>query len=202
MWRITAVAWLVALMGIAALSTQTSSVHACVPPIGDPLAGAGLIIEGRVVEYTAHAPADADQLEGYPVREEFTVEIVDVLVGTVDTQSVTITHDAWVGAGGIDCDVSPSNIDGQYIIMGLRERDDGTYGLPLSSVVFIGPEPQGEAYEAALQRIANLLEPVLPPVGTGPAPAATNHLLAATAALGAALLAASFAIRFGTGRKT
>ena len=93
------------------------------------------------------------------------------------------------------------NVEGRYVVLILWDSGDGTYGL--GSSLYVGESPTGEEYETALQRIVDLFEPVLPPVGTGPAPSTTtNHLVAATAALGTALLAASFAIRFGTGRKT
>lgn len=204
MWRITAVAALVAVMGIAVLSTQTTSVHACSPPLGEPLADADLIIEGRVTEYTVIKPTNIDSPELYPVQEEITVAVDRVLIGELNGTSVTFSHGAWLGSGAdsAQCNFPPRDISNEYVILGLREQEDGSYVLPRFHGGFIGPEPEGEAYEAALQRIANLFEPVLPPVGTGPAPSTTHHLVASVAALGAALLAASFAIRFGTGRKT
>lgn len=202
MWRITAVAGLAAIMGIAVLSMQTTSVHACTPPIGDPLAGASTIIEGRVVGYAARPAPDPIPREGYGVSAELVIEIEEVHVGEIAEPTVTVTGGTYVGDAQPLCDPSLDVFDGQYVILGLYEQDGGTFGIWYLGSAFVGPEPEGEAYEAVIQRIANLSVPILPSTGTGPAPATTNHLVAAVAALGSALLAASFAIRFGTGRKT
>ena len=90
------------------------------------------------------------------------------------------------------------NLEGRYVVLILWDSGDGTYGL--GSSLYVGESPTGKEYETALQGVRDLLS--LPSTGTGPAPSTTHHLIAAVVALGAALLAASFAIRFGTGRKT
>ena len=203
MWRITAVAGLVAVTGIAVFSMQTTTVHACTPPIGDPLAGAPTIIEGRVVGYTAQSAPDPIPPEGYGVSAELVIEIKEVHLGEIAEPTVTVTGSTFVGDAQPLCEYSLELLDGQYVILGLYQQDGATFGIWYLGSAFVAPEPEGEAYEAVIQRIANLFEPVLPPVGTGPASSTTtNHFVVAVAALGAALLAASFAIRFSTGRKT
>ncbi len=203
MWRFAAAGALAALLGVAALSMQTTSVHACTPPFGEPLAEADLIIEGRVTEYAVIKPANIENPELYRVQEEIVVVVDRVLVGDLNGMSVTFSHGVWLGSGAdsAQCYFPPRDISNEYVILGLRKQEDGSYVLPVFFGGYFGLEPEGEVYEAVIQRIAGLSKPGLPSTGTAPAsPTATNHLVAAVAALGAALLGASIAIRLGSGR--
>ena len=202
MWRFAAVTILAMVMGVAALSIQTTPVYACSPPIGDPLADTGLIIEGRVLEYFAHTPAETEDPKYYSVREEIVIDVERVLVGEVAGRLVTVNRSAVVGADNAACEFEPRDISGLYVIFGLWEQDDGTYRIPFLNSAFVGPEPDGDMYEAVLQRIANLSEPVLPTVGTDTLPStSSNHFIATMAVLGAALLLASFSIRYMSKKK-
>ena len=203
MWRITAVAGLAALMGITALSTQTTSVHACSRIIDVIIAEADLIVEGRYVGYTAvfgEPPSDPSASEVQRVSERIELSLSRVLKGSTGIELVTILNTAFVDQppAGYCFPSKASDPTGKYTITALGQAADGTYRSLYS--FYLGDESDGPEYERALERLASFPSAAnLPALGTGPAPSTTtNHLVAAVAALGAALLAASFAIRFGT----
>ncbi len=215
MWRITAVAGLAAVMGIAALSTQTTPVHACsAGPDFDPIAESAIVVGGRLTNWEiASGEAHEDLTTGsFPdVRVHMSVDQIfkgpsDLeQVSFIDSNSLIIAvgtdgEDVWSGSGG-GCGAFNADPKGVYALMGLFRSADGEYSSGLPRTFFLGDEPAGEAYDRALERMASWPAAAsLPALGTGTAPSTTsNHLVVGAAALGVALLAASFAIRFGTG---
>ena len=206
MWRFAAASALVALLGVAALSTQTTVIHACTPPLGEPFLDADLIIQGRVRDYAIREPTEIENPELYRVLEEIVIDVDRVLVGQLLDESVTVLHEAWLGseASSAECYFPPRDINGQHVILGIQRSNDGTYLLPLFFGGFIGPAPDGEKYEDTLRRARDLSpEPVLPFTGIGPALSTSpNYLITAVATLGAALLLASLSIRYMSRRQT
>ena len=86
MWRITAIAILATFLGVAALSIQTTSVHACSRIIDVIIAEADLIVEGRYVGYTAVSEEPLiHPLEGEVQRVSETIELAPsrVLKGSI-----------------------------------------------------------------------------------------------------------------------
>ena len=217
MWRSTAVAGLV-VMGIAVLSTQTTSVHACSRGEVDLVAESDVILEGRVTSYetTLDPPVlqedpmtgELRELENRTVTERMNFEIVRVLKGNVVGDNTTILYTAWepgsilTAQRGSVCGDIASDKTGTYTIVGLTRNDSGELFAAQGHWFFTGQSPADEHYSASLERLASFPGAAgLPALGTGagPAPSTTsNHLIAGIAALGAALLAASFAIRFRT----
>ncbi len=217
MWRITAVAGLVAVMAIAVLPTQTTPVHACSPgPDFDPIAESAIVVGGRLVSWEIASGEAREDLSigSFPdIRVHMTVDQVfkgpsDLgQLSFIDGNSLVISvgpdgEDVCAGSGG-GCGAFNADPTGAYTLMGLSRGADGEYSSSLPNTFFLGDAPSGEAYESALVRMASFPAAAsLPALGSGPAPSTTNPLVAAVAALGAALLAASFAIRFGTRRSS
>ena len=198
MWRITAAAGLVALTGIAVLSMQTTPAHACTPSTS-PAPPPTLIVEGRITSYETTPLGRVFEGDPYEVREDMKLDVDLVLLGSIDAETLDISRPAWIpDAPGGSCGAPAVNLEGRYVVLILWDSGDGTYGL--GSSLYVGESPTGEEYETALQGVRELL--TLPSTGTGLASrTTTNHFVVAVAALGTALLAASFAIRFGTGRE-
>ncbi len=215
MWRFTAVAGLVAVMGIAALSTETTSVHACSGPAPDRVAESEVIVEGRITSYslTLHPPdvyenPKTGELEEYRIRratEHMNLEVTGVFKGLVPEDSITLLYNVWEPGAqlGGECGGVARDKEGQYTIVGVSRTEDGNYQARWTYWFYEGSGPSGDGYREAIERMARYPGAAsLPRLGSGPTPSsATHHLVAAVAALGIALLAASFAIRFGTGRK-
>ena len=218
MWRSTAVAGLVALMGVAVLSTQPTSVYACsAGPDWDPFAESTIVVGGRLTGWEIESGEARESLPPgtFPPIRVF-MDVDDVFKGPlgltklsfIDSRSLVVdaggpgSHDEWAGASG-GCGAFDSEPTGIYAVMGLSKNNDGEYGSNRLRVFFYGEEPRGEEYERALARMASYPGAAgLPALGSGPTPStASNHLVAGVAALGIALFGASFAIRFGTGRK-
>ncbi|MCI0777819.1 MAG: hypothetical protein J4N95_06540 [Chloroflexi bacterium] len=211
MWRITAVAGLVAVMGIAMLSMQTTSVHACSGAGWDRIAASEVIVAGQLTSWEITSDESAAGFQ--PIRVFMSVDRVYKgppglnEISFVDAASLNSTRQSefdytWSGSAGA-CGAFNAAPTGIYALMGLRSDEEGTYRSNSLLVFYYGQGPADAEFQRALDGLASLPGAAsLPALGSGPAPSTTHHLVAAVVALGAALLAASFAIRFGTGRKT
>lgn len=198
MGRLAVAGALTALLGVAVLTMPTTSAYACSPPTG-PISIGNVVVEGRVTSYRiAVSPSfEGAEERNLPAlaREDVELQIENVLFGEAENSRIALSREAWVGrVQGGSCGVLAENLQDAYVVVGLWRQDDGTYRWPERRPLFVGEQPLGEEYEAALQRARDLL--VLPTTGTGLAPSrAVNHLVAGIAAFGVALLAASIAIR-------
>lgn len=74
----------------------------------------------------------------------------------------------WMG-GTAACGAFETDPTGKYGILGLKAAGDGTYKASSLLRFFIGPEPEGEAYDRAMQ----LLAPLAPDTGSA-GPVATG----------------------------
>ena len=107
----------------------------------------------------------------------------------------------WVGASGA-CGAFDADPTGFYAIMGLSQRDDGTFGSSRFLVFYLGGDAGGEQYDRALQRMASFPgAAALPALGSGPnaaGSAATLTVAGIMAMMGTALvsLAVLSRIRF------
>ncbi len=220
MWRFAAASALVTLLGVAALSMQTTPVHACsAGPDFDPVLESDVIVEGRFLSWELAPKANRTSIF-LAVRVEMAVErvwkgvVANDVISLVDRNTLERLPNEmdvrWIGSSG-SCGAFNFDPTGRYGIMGLTRLEDGTYMPSLLKVFFIADGPHGEGDQPrpdAYQEVIDNLQAhpgltSLPTLGTGPTPTrTTQHFIAAVAALGVALLAASFAIRSGTGRKS
>ena len=212
MWRFAAAGALAALFGVAALSMQTPSVHACsAGPDWDPVAESAVVVAGRL---TGWEEVSDDVLPNFkPIRVHMNVDRVYkgppglTDISFVDSASLYFTPSApedlmWAGSSGA-CGAFDSDPTGVYAVMGLWEAPDGELHAGRLHTFFFGEEPGGQDYERALERMASFpAAAALPALGTGPAQSASpNHLITAVAALGTALLLASLSIRYMSKKK-
>ena len=213
MWRFAAASALVALLGVAVLSMQTPSVHACsAGPDWDPVAESAVVVAGRL---TGWEEVSDDVLPNFkPIRVHMNVDRVYkgppglTDISFVDSASLYFTPSApedlmWAGSSGA-CGAFDSDPTGVYAVMGLWEAPDGELHAGRLHTFFFGEEPGGQDYERALERMASFpAAAALPALGAGPTPStSTSYIALSVAAVGVALLAASFAIRFGTRKST
>ncbi|MCH7698877.1 MAG: hypothetical protein IH865_08075 [Chloroflexi bacterium] len=212
MWRFAAAGALVTLVGVAVLSMQTPSVHACsAGPDWDPVAESAVVVAGRL---TGWEEVSDDVLPNFkPIRVHMNVDRVYkgppglTDISFVDSASLYFTASApedlmWAGSSGA-CGAFDSDPTGVYAVMGLWEAPDGELHAGRLHTFFFGEEPGGQDYERALERMASFpAAAALPALGTGPAQSASpNHLITAVAALGTALLLASLSIRYMSKKK-
>ena len=190
MWRFTAATVLATLIGVAALSIQTTPVHACSTSEDfDPVAESDLIIAGRMLGFEIieknvvdTEPAEQDKGKGNVgsgfsrIQVEMTVETI--YKGALEGPTITLTegrslvvydHEpfhVWAGSSG-SCGAFNSDPTGTYAILGLNRGDDGTYSPHLPLGFFMGEGPDDPGYEGALERMASFpaaasLSPKLP----------------------------------------
>ncbi len=206
MWRLLVAGISVALLGVAAYSLSPTPVYACsgAPPF-DPIATSDVIVEGRILGWEL-APDLIATVNFLAIRIDVTVE--RVWKGQVAGEVITLSDTAslhppfpspdndeyeWVGGSGA-CGAFDADPVGFYAIMGLTQRDDGTYGTNRLRVFFWGDDSGGERYDAALQRMASFPgATALPALGSVPSADdtggfATLVVAGAVAAIGAALL--------------
>ncbi len=208
MWRFTLAGISAAILGLAAYSLAHTSAYACTPPGPgfDAFGLSSLVIEGRITGWGV--PPESPNEGLLPIVLQMDVERVWKGLGG---RSVTVVdHDSLVwsrgeatwGPGGL-CSAFYEDPTGSYVILGLTQRDDGTYQPGLWTTFFRGDGPEGERYESAVAYLAGRQAGItLPSTGAGPARSTpTHHLGAVIAIVGATLLAASFAIRFGARRQ-
>lgn len=225
MWRLwLGVAALVTL-ALAANTVAPRPAFACtVGPDFDPVATSDMIVEGRFlgIEVLPDAPLPGleDEPEGgkydfesdayVPVRVDMSVE--RVYKGEVATDVIAIVDPRtlgpvlpgseeywWIGASGA-CGAFDFDPTGWYAIMGLTERNDGTYETSRPIVFFMGDGPSGGEYEQALERMASFPGAAeLPALGYGPSGQSDHVPMALIAggvvALGGTLAAAGVLMR-------
>jgi hypothetical protein len=212
MWRL----WL----GVAALAILTVTTNALGPrpafacsvgPDFDPVATSDVIVEGRFLGFEVLPDAPYPRMGAFvPVRVDMSVE--RVYKGEVATDVIPIVDPrtllpprpgreeyAWVGASGA-CGAFDFDPTGSYAIMGLTERNDGTYETNRPIVFFMGDGPGAEGYRWAMERMASFPGAAeLPALGSGPLSQGDGRpmilMAGGVVALGGVLLAAGAVIR-------
>ncbi|HZU78248.1 MAG TPA: hypothetical protein VFA70_15880 [Dehalococcoidia bacterium] len=172
---------------VAALVTGGISprrAYACEGGPGyDPVADSDVVVVGQVAwwESLAPTPAVSAGSTGPFVPIRVTLQIARALKGSapatltfVDDASRLVTpteSGAWAGASGA-CGSFDADPTGKQVIIGLRQETDGLYHADRLRTFYIGDGPQGGdylAFQAALDRAANVAIPHLSPGGAGPA---------------------------------
>lgn len=203
MWRLVVIA--ASFMAAAALATTAAprSAYACTPPGPDfdGYASSSMILEGRIRGWTEWG--DDDEAGIVPIQLD--MDIQRIWKGEGDRSITIVAYDTlrrfrdefmW-GPGGL-CGVFHEDPTGSYIIMGMRELEDGILQPGAFSVYFQGAGPEGEEYQAAVAYLTSRQSDItLPSTGAPPEAGASSHHLAAAAAaaLGLALLGVSLALR-------
>lgn len=212
MWRLSIAGISAALLGVAAYSLAPTPVYACsAGPDFDPIETSDVIVEGRFLDWEL-AP-ELNRGDAYlGIRVEMAVQrvwkgqIAEEVITMLDSASLGPPypgHDEyeWVGASGA-CGAFDADPTGFYAIMGLSQRDDGTFGSSRFLVFYLGGDAGGEQYDRALQRMASFPgAAALPALGSGPnaaGSAATLTVAGIMAMMGTALvsLAVLSRIRF------
>ena len=204
MWRLSVAGVSAAILGAAAYSLAPTPVYACsAGPDFDPIATSDVIVEGRFLDWEL-AP-ELNRGDAYlGIRVEMAVQrvwkgqIAEEVITMLDSASLGPPypgHDEyeWVGASGA-CGAFDADPTGFYAIMGLSQRDDGTFGSSRFLVFYLGGDAGGEQYDRALQRMASFPgAAALPALGAGPSasvfgPAATLTVARIMAMVGTVLL--------------
>ena len=209
MWRTAAaVVILTALLGVPTLSTGTTPAHACTPPGPefDPVASSEVIIEGRILGYDVLPESPEFGIASIVLQmdvERVWKGLTGSSIRIVDNEAlVRYPNETRWGPGGL-CNAFFEDPSGSYAILGVSQIGEGMYRIGGFSVFYLDEDASGERYDAAVAFLAGRQSGIiLPSTGTGLAGSTpTHHLDAVIAIVGAALLAASFAIRFGAKRQ-
>ena len=204
MWRLSLAGISAAILGLVAYSLAPTPAYACsAGPDFDPIATSDVIVEGRFLDWEL-AP-DLNRGDAYlGIRVEMAVQrvwkgqVAGEIITMVDSASLGPPypgHDEyeWIGASGA-CGAFDADPTGLYAIMGLSQRDDGTFGPSRFLYFYLGDDAGGERYDLALQRMASYPgAAALPALGSGPdasvpGPAATLTVAVIMAMMGTALL--------------
>ena len=220
MWRLSIAGTSAALLGVAAYLLSPTPAYACsgAPPF-DPIATSDVIVEGRILGWE-FAPDLIATVNFLAIRIDMTVE--RVWKGQVAGEVITLSDTAslhppfpssdndeyeWVGGSGA-CGAFDADPVGFYAIMGLTQRDDGTYGTNRLRVFFWGDDAGGERYDLALQRMASYPgAAALPALGSGPSASVSRSTVKLTVAgimamMGTALLSLAVLSRISVRRST
>ena len=179
MWRLSVAGVSAAILGAAAYSLSPTPAYACSAGLDfDPIATSDVIVEGRFLDWEL-AP-ELNRGDAYlGIRVEMAVQrvwkgqIAEEVITMLDSASLGPPypgHDEyeWVGASGA-CGAFDADPTGFYAIMGLSQRDDGTFGSSRFLVFYLGGDAGGEQYDRALQRMASFPgAAALPALGSGP----------------------------------
>jgi hypothetical protein len=147
------------------------SAAACTLPANfDAVAASDLIVEGRVVGWTELAESQIS----------YEVDVVRTFKGAnMAGQTITIKdfgsrlQGGWEPTGGL-CGTFPGDPTGVYIVVGLR-GSDGDLRSTNQTRFFLGEDPEGPAYEQAIQTVGGGSPP--------PSPGTNGETVTATAPL-------------------
>jgi hypothetical protein len=200
MWRLMLMTASFVTAAALAATTAPRSAYACTPPAPDydAVADSDIVVEGRILRYDI-IPVDSPSTPFFGlVTEKMSLDVERVHKGSFSKSVIRVVREAWLDdsqQGGGTCSGVATDIKGQYAIWGLKMRDDGSYVLSSLHQFFLGDEPEGERYAAALERVT---QPriVLPNTGQGRSSSPTHDgVMLAAAIAGLTLLGFSLALR-------
>ena len=202
MWRLSIAGISAALLGVAAYSLSPTPAYACSGDFSnfDPVAASEIIVEGRIVD----AEVSPEQPGAYfDIWAEISVQRVwkgqaaleMFALPRLDTPSDPSTEpigNLWVNGGGVCGAFGRSDPTGWYVVVGLKQDNDGAFWASRFELFYRGDDSGGERYDLALQRMASFPgAAALPALGSGldaSSPAAKLTVAAIMAITGAALL--------------
>ena len=192
-----------AAMLVAPGTIDPQRALACsVSPDFDAVRDSDAIVEGRFLSIEILG----DDTDGVGVPVRLTMDVHRVFKGNVEAGTFAMedrnslhpsqSEYVWSGSGG-SCGAFDADPTGSYAILGLSQRDDGTYSPSGPLRFFLGDGPSGTAYEEAVSRLISKLGPGGLPSngsgssGSGPSMSYVAAAIAGLAALGSILLVVS-----------
>lgn len=161
-------------IGISILMIMTqlllvAPAYACsAGPDFDPVAESDVIVGGRITAWE-RLPTQAGS-PFTPILLTMTVDQpikgdVGSTVQCIDPTSLSASGNGatWVGSSGA-CGVFDSEPSGQYLVLGLTNVPDGSYRSNLILMFFRGPEPAGDAYTQAMERLRTRTQRLTPTI--------------------------------------
>ena len=149
------------MAAFAVLLVRGRPVVACsAGPEYNPVAASEIIVAGWCEAWDV---APAGEVTGPYAPIVVTMSVDEVFKGSAPRELMVAdgasrAADAWVGASGA-CGAFDADPTGMYAILGLRRDVDGYLHAHRFRIFFLGPEPSGPEYEAAVSYLAPLRAP-------------------------------------------
>lgn len=152
------------MAGGLALALPANRAYACTPVPGyDAVASSAVIVEGRVVAWR--------DLGGTTIEYDFAVERVFKGAGVEAGSTIQVEdfgsyqNGMWIASGGL-CGTFAGDPTGTWLVAGLSPTDGG-WSTTLQDRLYNAAEPEGEAYDAVLNRVRDGAAPGPPATGQG-----------------------------------
>ncbi len=158
-----------ALASMLLVAFQSGSAHACsAGPDFNAVNEADIIVAGRITEWQPLGSGADDTFT--PILLNMRVD--QALKGSASgqlqfedrasLQGNPATTFQWAGSSGA-CGAFDSDPAGAYVILGLTQNERGNYQSNRLMVFFIGADPSGAAYNAAVARLTGSSTPAASP---------------------------------------
>ena len=187
MGKLMVVAFLLFVGLVAAVSAAPPTAHACSCPDCHVVRDSDVIVAGTVAGWTRASDASS----GAEIPIDVRITVSTVWKGTAGS-TITLRDPAslvnlsdlsrrdlpeklmWMSGGG-GCEAFTDDPSGKFVIVGFRSSGETANRIFGPAVFFIGDEPSGERYTAAVARLGAQASPRPPAAGNSePATAAAG----------------------------